>query len=66
MSGPKHKKIFLSYAWKDDQPFVQRLYSELQRLGYDSWIDKEKIPSRGRPLSPEVEERLQRHALSFP
>jgi hypothetical protein len=52
MSGPKHEKVLLSYVWNDDQPFVQRLYSDLQRLGYDSWMDKEKTPSRGRPVAP--------------
>ena len=43
-------KIFISYAWKGDQPFVERLYNDLQTLGYDPWMDKEKMPSRGRSL----------------
>ncbi|HUI43521.1 MAG TPA: NB-ARC domain-containing protein, partial [Terriglobia bacterium] len=53
-------KIFLSYAWKDDQPFVERLYNDLQRLGYDPWMDKENMPSRGRSLPREVEEQLEK------
>jgi len=58
MSRPGNLKLFISYAWKDDQPFVERLYSDL-RLGYDPWMDKEKMPSRGRPLAREVEEQLE-------
>jgi hypothetical protein len=42
--------IFISYAWKDDPPFVERLYNDLQRLGYDPWMDKKNMPSRGRSL----------------
>ncbi len=52
MSEPKHKKIFLSSAWKDDQPFVQRLYSDLQRLGYDSWIGQRENAQPRPPVVP--------------
>jgi len=38
--------IFISYAWKDDQPFVERLCNDLQRLGYGPWMDTENMPSR--------------------
>jgi hypothetical protein len=41
--------IFISYAWKDDQPFVERLYNDPQRLGYDPWMDTKNMPNRGRP-----------------
>jgi hypothetical protein len=59
MSSPKGTKLFLSYAWKDDQPFVERLYNDLDRLGYDPWMDKRNMPSRGRSLPREVEEQIQ-------
>jgi len=59
MSGPKGIRLFLSYAWKDDQPFVEHLYNDLQKLGYDPWMDRKNMPSRGRSLPREVEEQLQ-------
>jgi WD40 repeat protein len=59
MSSPSNTKLFISYAWKDDQPFVERLYNDLRRLGYDPWMDKKNMPSRGRPLAREVEEQLE-------
>ena len=46
--------IFLSYAWRDDQPFVQRLYRDLRADGYHPWMDKTDMPSRGRSLPREV------------
>jgi len=59
MKTPKGRRLFLSYAWKDDQPFVERLYEDLAKLGYDPWMDKEDMPSRGRTLPSEVEEQIQ-------
>jgi hypothetical protein len=59
MSGPNGKKLFLSYAWKDDQCFVERLYNDLESRGYRPWMDKKKMPSCVRPLPREVEEQLQ-------
>jgi WD40 repeat protein len=59
MSNPTNTKLFISYAWRDDEPFVERLYDDLRRLGYDPWMDKTKMPRRGRPLPREVEEQLQ-------
>lgn len=54
------KIIFISYAWKDDQPFVERLYADLRKIGYRPWMDKTDMPSRGRSLPREVQEQLQR------
>ena len=31
---PSGTKIFISCAWKDDQPFVERLFDDFRRLGY--------------------------------
>jgi hypothetical protein len=59
MNRPSSTRIFVSYAWKDDQLFVEWLYNDLQRLGYDPWMDKRNMPSRGRSLPREVEEQLQ-------
>ncbi|MGA2985685.1 MAG: NB-ARC domain-containing protein [Terriglobia bacterium] len=59
MSKPGNARVFISYAWKDDQTFVERLYNDLQRLGYDPWMDKKNMPSRGRSLPKEVEEQIQ-------
>jgi hypothetical protein len=54
-------RLFIAYARKDDkkQLFVERLYSDLQRLGYDPWMYKKNIPSRGRSLLARSEEQLQ-------
>ena len=60
MSRPRNTSVFISYAWKDDQPFVERLYNDLQRLGYDPWMDLKNMPSRGRSLPREVEEQLEK------
>ena len=59
MSRSADTGVFLSYAWNDDQPFVEYLYDDLQRLGYTPWMDKRNMPSRGRSLPREVEEQLQ-------
>jgi len=59
MSSPSKAKILISYAWKEDQPFVERLYGNLLRLGCDPWVDKEKMPGRGRSLARQVLEQLQ-------
>ena len=59
MSKSSNNRLFISYAWKDDQPFVERIYNDLLMLGYDAWMDKMNMPSRGRSLPREVEEQLQ-------
>lgn len=59
MSRPSGPKLFVSYGWKDDQPFVKRLYADLAKLGYDPWMDEQDMPSRGRTLPTEVEEQIE-------
>lgn len=54
----RRPSVFIAYAWKDDQPFVERLYNDLERLGYDPWMDKKNMPSRGRTLPQEVVSKL--------
>jgi hypothetical protein len=55
----RRQRLFISYAWKDDQVFVERLYNDLCSLDYDPWMDKRNMPSRGRSLPREVKEQLQ-------
>jgi WD40 repeat protein len=56
--GAANRKLFLAYAWKDDQRFVKRLYRDLKRHGYDPWMDVQNMPSRGRTLPQEVMDNL--------
>jgi hypothetical protein len=59
MRSPSNAEIFISYAWKDDQPFVEGLNGDLLRFDYDPWVDKEKMPSRGWSLAREVLQQLR-------
>jgi hypothetical protein len=45
MRKPGGPKLFFSYAWKDDQPFGERLYRDLEGLRCHSWMDKRNMPS---------------------
>ena len=50
--------IFLSYAWGDDQPFVEQLRQDLIAAGFRVWRDVEDLPSRGNALRLELREAL--------
>jgi len=50
--------IFLSYAWGDDQPFVEQLRRDLIDAGFRVWRDVEDLPSRGNALRLELREAL--------
>ena len=52
------RKLFLSYGWADDQPFVKRLYQDLHKNGYDPWMDVHDMPSRGKTLPQEVIDQI--------
>lgn len=52
--------IFLSYARKDDQDFVQRLYHDLNRLGFDVWWDLVSMPSRDLTFLQEIRDAINR------
>jgi hypothetical protein len=52
------QSLFLSYAWSDDQPFVQRLCKDLRLRGYEVWMDTEDMPTRGRTLPQEIAKQL--------
>jgi WD40 repeat protein len=46
--------LFISYGRKDDTSFVKRLYGNLTALGFDVWLDKERMESRGRTFLQEI------------
>lgn len=50
--------IFLSFARGDDEPFVTRLYADLQARGFKVWIDREDMPSRGLPFPVELRDAI--------
>ena len=56
--APPPPAIFLSYAWGDDQPFVERLRNDLVAAGFRVWRDVEDLPSRGNALRLELREAL--------
>jgi WD40 repeat protein len=46
--------IFVSYARRDDASFVKNLYADLVVRGFDVWLDKERMESRGRTFLQEI------------
>src|SRR5579864_885297 len=46
--------IFVSYARKDDASFVKQLHADLIARGFDVWLDKERMESRGRSFLQEI------------
>ena len=56
--GAANRKPFLYHGWKDDQPFVKRLYGDLAQNGYEPWMDIHDMPSRGKPLPQEVIDQI--------
>ena len=43
-----HHDIFISYARADDEPFIERLYKDLDEHGHKVWWDREAMESRGQ------------------
>ncbi len=43
MPRPEPSRIFISYARKDGTELAQSLQSDLQKRGYDAWLDKQRI-----------------------
>lgn len=59
-------KLFLSYARGDDQPFVYRVHDDLTRAGFDTWVDKDDLRSRGLPFHQEIKDAIrERDRLIF-
>jgi len=46
--GQSGRKVFISYARDDDEPFVHRLHDDLTRLGVPVWWDRAAMESRGQ------------------
>ena len=47
-------RIFLSYSWNDDKPFVEQLQRDLEARVFDVWRDETDLPSRGPDLPDEL------------
>ena len=53
--------IFLSYARRDDDPFVARLHAHLCAQGFDVWWDKKCMPSRALAFAEEIRDAIHQH-----
>ncbi len=51
-------KLFLSYARKDDEPFVEKLFHDLQTLGFDPWYDRQNMTNDGAPFTQAISEAI--------
>jgi len=51
-------RIFLSYSWNDDKPFVEQLQRDLEARGFDVWRDETDLPSRGPDLPDELTQAI--------
>lgn len=52
------KRIFLSYARSDDEPFVKRLYEDLTEQGFQVWWDRQSMPSRALTFLQEIRDAI--------
>lgn len=50
--------IFLSYARGDDEPFVMRLYKDLNDAGFNIWFDRVSMPSRQLTFLQEIRDAI--------
>lgn len=53
--------IFLSYARKDDEPFVEQLYENLTENGFEVWWDRKRMSSRGQSFLRELRLAIASH-----
>lgn len=51
--------LFLSYARRDDEPFVQKLHADLLRLGYTAWYDRENMTADGSPFTQAIGDAIR-------
>ena len=56
---PAPKRVFLSYARGDEEPFVRRLYADLQQAGFTVWFDRESLMSRGLTFHQEIKDAIR-------
>jgi NB-ARC domain/TIR domain/APAF-1 helical domain len=47
-------RLFLSYARADDPEYVARLTADLSRHGFEVWLDRGSMESRGESLDAEI------------
>ena len=59
MAGVGNKSVFISYARKDGAQLAERLLGDLQRKGFDVWLDTQEIAG-GVTWTREIEEALDR------
>jgi WD40 repeat protein len=57
--GKGPNSVFLSYAREDDEPFVRRLYLDLQSAGHTVWWDRESMPSRALTFPQEIRDAIE-------
>ena len=50
--------VFLSYARKDDEPFVRRLCDDLTTAGFKVWFDRDDLRSRGLTFHHELRDAI--------
>lgn len=58
---PPHYDIFISYAWKDGTPYVERLENDLHKAGYVTWRDKRNLDEY-QDFSGEIEDAIRHSA----
>lgn len=54
----KRPYLFISYSRRDDPEFVKKLHDDLEAKGYQVWLDKADMESRGRPFLEEIYEPI--------
>jgi WD40 repeat protein len=59
MSTPKRPRVFISYAHADGGDLAVRLLGSMQGLGFDVWLDNERLKGGDR-WSNEIESALDR------
>ncbi|HPA17495.1 MAG TPA: toll/interleukin-1 receptor domain-containing protein [Verrucomicrobiae bacterium] len=52
-------RVFLSYARGDDEPFVRRLYGDLETAGFTVWFDRESLMARGKTFHQEIKDAIR-------
>lgn len=55
----KLPSLFISYAREDDEPFVEKLYQDLNDKGFEIWWDKAAIKNRGRTFFQEIRDAIE-------
>jgi hypothetical protein len=52
------RRLFHSYARKDDEPFVKRLYVDLTTAWFHVWWDRTSMPARGLAFTKEIADAI--------